>query len=753
MDHTRLLYDIGELNNLFAESISIETFLQLTVEMVAKHLKADVCSIYIYNDKENRLVLKATHGLEHSAINCISMSPDEGLTGLALKELKPVRVTRASKHPRYKFFAGCGEEKYENFLAVPIRRGINRIGVLVLQRSDPHPFTRADEIACMAAASQLAAVIENARFLLMLRENQRQSTVSEPRRLDVVQGESASPGLAYGPGRVFDRDITFQAFLERRYERRYGLEDFNRAVAETEKQLNELQYLVEETLTDAASLIFATHLLLLKDHEFTGAMQRKIEQGENPPRAILKVTRRYLDVLRKSPNPAVREKVQDVEDLALRLLANLLGETKKVAVGAGQIILARNLFPSELLRMASEGVKGIVLATGGVTSHIGILARSLGIPLVVAENPDLLSIPDGTPVLVDGDTGNVHVAPAEEVVSEFQRRDRDRKRILENGTSVKPRTKTADGVPVHLHATINLLSDVKLALQVHCEGIGLYRTEFPFIVRTSLPSEEEQYVCYRRLVESAAGLPITFRTLDVGGDKVLAYFSAPHEQNPSLGMRSTRFALTHREVFIQQIRAILRAGADSDLRIMFPMIGSLEEFRSARDLTYRCLDALVEEGLRCHLNPKIGVMAELPSVVELAREFAREADFLSIGTNDLIQFMLGVDRTNVRVAPFYIPHHPSVLRALKKLVQAALEAGKEVAVCGDMAHQVRYLPFLLGIGVRILSIDVVYFPEVQQAIERIELRRAEELADLALRCGTAEEVEALLAEALPAAKT
>jgi phosphotransferase system enzyme I (PtsP) len=289
-------------------------------------------------------------------------------------------------------------------------------------------------------------------------------------------------------------------------------------------------------------------------------------------------------------------------------------------------------------------------------------------------------------------------------------------------------THTADGTRVHLLANINLLADVEVARSYKAEGIGLYRTEFPFMIRNDLPSEEEQLRIYRRLVEGMPGREITFRTLDAGGDKVLSYFDYGTEANPFLGLRSIRFALRHRDIFLQQVRAILRAAHDTQVRIMFPMISSPDELASAANAVAECRADLRHEGLLACEHVQLGMMLEVPSVLETMDELAERAEFFSIGTNDFVQYMLAVDRTNVHVADLYIPQHPAVLRGLRRAVTAALRHGRDVSVCGDMAHDPRFVRFLLGIGVRKFSMSARYLPRVQEAIFATHLDEARHFA-------------------------
>jgi phosphotransferase system, enzyme I, PtsP len=288
--------------------------------------------------------------------------------------------------------------------------------------------------------------------------------------------------------------------------------------------------------------------------------------------------------------------------------------------------------------------------------------------------------------------------------------------------------KTADGVTVELYANINLLSDATVAGQMRASGVGLYRTEFPFLIRGDFPSEEEQFVIYKKLVSLVPDKEITIRTLDIGGDKVLSYYDSGKENNPFLGIRSIRFSLKHKEIFHQQIRAILRAGAGAQVRMMFPMISSLDEFLEAKSEVAFCQRSLEESGIPHNKQMSLGVMIELPSVLEIIDELAAEADFFSIGTNDFIQYLLAVDRTNEKVADLYLPYHPSVLRAIKKVIVAAGSAGKEVSVCGDMAHEEKFIPLLLGMGVRKLSVDPFFLPRTRQFILSRNLRADEAMA-------------------------
>ncbi len=738
-DHAKLICDIGELSGLFSDAPSLETFLQKIVEMISEHMQSQVCSIYLFYEDTQELVLKATKGLNPDAVGTVKLKLGEGLTGLAVQQLRPICERHASKNPGYRYFSEIGEEPYESFLAVPILRGQHCIGAMVVQNSKKNYFTQGDIKVLRAITSQLATTIETAKLLMGLKERQSlKDTAKEEKALKLIKGRVASEGIVLAEAAVWG-NRHFSPLLEgaaqnvRGTDRRYTLEDFHRAVQLTEKQLEDLQKQIEEKLADVASLIFTAQILMLKDGAFTGMIVGAIESGTNPPQAVREAVETYIRRFEGLSNLYLQEKKQDVQDMGRRLLGNMVGLPDEITGFDHRIVIAQELLPSDILKLFSQKVKGVILLSGGITSHLSILARSLGMPLVITGENRLLQLPEKTTILLDAEQGNIHINPSSEITRAYHRKEEDRKKVDLIKSEVRETTNTKDGQRVKLLSNINLLGDLEAAKAVQSEGIGLYRTEFPFIIRSDFPSEEEQYVVYRKLVEAMPQKEITFRTLDIGGDKVLSYYDYGKEENPFLGMRSIRFSLRHQEIFASQLKAILRAGVDADLRIMFPMISSLDDFFETKRIVASCVNQLKEEKVPHHRHPQLGVMIELPAVLEIIHELAHEADFFSIGTNDFIQYMLAVDRTNEKVADFYLPHHPSIFRALKKVVEAAQRASIEVSVCGDMAHNERYVPHLLGLGIRRFSVDARYLPRIQKVIEATDLRRAEKKVEQLLK--------------------
>jgi phosphotransferase system, enzyme I, PtsP len=746
-DHLNLLCDIGDLANLIIGSTDIQGFLQQTVEMVAHHLNANVGSIYLYDDITRDLVLQATVGLNPSAVGRVRMKSGEGLVGKIFESLIPICEARASGHPNFKYFEEADEDPFESFLAVPIHRGNEKIGVLVVQHEHPDYFDEIDVMAMRAIASQLTGAIENAR--LMIDQNHKAVPIRGDdllERLRFIKGKTASGGFAYAPVTVLKAEG--ESLLSRRPDSEFvsAPQDFLKAVEATKQQLTDLQDRLAQRLPESASMIFEAHFMILKDARFVDAMLDKIEQGISVPEAVRDVAGHYMALFTSASSAYLKEKAQDIEDLARRLLNNLCkNKSQDTDHTEGRIVIARQLLPSNLLKLASEDVKGIILVSGGVTSHVAIIARSLKIPMVIAERSDLLKIPDGTPILLDADIGSIHTRPSETIIRRFEIRNQTQKDEKKAVRPILPQTKTRDGESVKLLANINLLSEIKLAKDLNVEGIGLYRTEFPFLVRSNLPSEEEQYSVYKRLCDEMGDREVTIRTLDIGGEKLLPYIEGIKEANPELGLRSIRFSLHHREVFLQQLRAILRAGSGSvKLKIVFPMISAIDEFRHARHAVEEAMVDLARQKLPFHPAPALGAMIELPAVLDIIHELAKEAAFFSIGTNDLIQYMLAVDRTNERVAAYYQPYHPSVLRSLNRIIQAAVNAEIEVTVCGEMGHEPEFIPFFIGAGLRTFSVDPHFLRSVQETIVDLSVSDASAYARALMAESTLEGIQRLL---------
>lgn len=747
-DNVDLICSIGELAGLFEKSQNLEDFLQTVVNIVAYHMRAAVCSVYLYEEDTQELVLTATQGLDLKTRQ-VRLKLGEGLTGIALKELRPLREGSGSKNPNFKFIPGISEEKYQAFLAVPILRGLVRIGVLVLQDPVTDYFDENDTKALQAIAAQLATTIENAKLLMALHQLRpapmaATKTYEPLKDIKFIRGKPASRGHATGRPTIFGGAMDQFVVDDQSPSKSCTLADFHRSLADTEAQLEKLQVVMEERLADVASMIFSAHLLIVKDPKFSGAMEELIQKGETPPQAIYTVVNQYINLFSASANPRLREKVQDLKDLGRRLLQNLSADQEAVVDYAGHIVIAGELLPSDVLKLSAQKAEGIIQVGGAVTSHIAILARSLNLPMVVVEEVRLFEAAQDHRLLIDGDQGNVYIDPDEKIISSFTELAASRREAEEYAANMKEETWTSDGVRVRILANINMLSELATARKLKAEGVGLYRSEFPFIVRNNFPSEEEQFRIYRLILDEMEGRDVVFRTLDVGGDKMLSYFPNVSESNPFLGLRAIRFSFRYKDVFIQQLRALLRAGVGANLKIMFPMISSVDDFIHAREVVCESIAQLKKEGIEHNNQPQLGAMIELPAAVEVSDELAEEADFLSIGGNDLVQYMLAVDRTNQHISDLYVSHHPAVLRALKRVAEASIRRGTPLSFCGEMAADAKMQPFLLGIGIRQFSVESRMIPVVHQALSAMDSRQCEDLAARLLKMGRISDVEAAI---------
>ncbi len=734
--HLDLLCDVGQLSAALAGSTDIEHFLFRLCEVVATHMKAEVCSIYLLDEGSRDLVMRATVGLDPSSVGAIKLGEGEGLIGTSLKELRPVLDNAASSNPRYRFFPSSGEKNFDAFLAIPIIRGIEKIGVLAVQRVKEQPFGKDDLKALRAVASQLAGTVENSRAFMSLAElaEPRPPETSSPIRGKCVSGEYARGRLHH-----FGRSGHSLKSTVGKLTRSLTSSDLERALSKTAAEIRKIQEEVADRVPEAASLVFDAHLLMLKDRRFGGAMLNKVREGCEVGRAVLEIAGTFMDRFSDSPHAYLREKAADVEDIALRIVENLESGSRLDASPEGRpIYIAAALLPSDVVLLSSEGAAGVVLAHGGEMTHVTILAQSLDLPLFIAEEPSLFNLPEGTDVLLDGATGNIYIDPSKQIVELFEA-ERETAHPETGEGAATGSSKDLKEKGVRLLVNVNLLRDAPLAVKFGAEGVGLYRTEFPFLIRSSFPSEDEQYHVYCRLLKDMAGRPVTFRTLDVGGEKALAYYDHSGEENPELGLRSIRFSLRHRDIFTVQIRAILRAASIGPLKIMFPMISSLDEYREARGIVEECRQELEAEIGEAAKAPPLGIMIEVPSIVAVIEEAAHEADFLSVGTNDLVQYLLAADRGNEKVSDYFCLPHPAVPRTLAEVAAAAERAGKEITVCGEMAHLERFVPFLFGVGLRSLSVAPRYLPRLHGILSGLSPSAAKQHAARLLKAVTINE--------------
>lgn len=763
----RVLEDVSELA---ARAGDLEERLQHIVEIIAERTRCDVCSVYLLDPKGDTLTLRATTGLDPATVGKVRMSVGEGLSGMVLEKLEPVLVEDAMQHPRYKYFPETGEERFHSFAGVPLIDGDRPLGVLVVQTLHPRRFTANERRLLMAIARQLAGAIVQARLLDDLRasEQERQAyrrrMVSALRRLEEhertietkrakrasksrLDGLPAAPGFGQGRAHVLTPPVRFEEIpAQRARARSKELARFEAALATSRAQVATLRDRLRERLPEFDADIVEAHRMMLEDAGFVDRVKALIREGWTAEYALRKVVDEYVAAFEQMPSEYLSERAADVRDVGLRVLRNLLGvDERERSFEADTILVAEELTVSDLVLLDHAGLRGIVMATGGLTSHATILAKSFEIPTVVGAVGATDVIREGDELLVDGNAGVVLVNPPADVRREYARLDREYRAFnRELDTLHDLPGETTDGKRIRLFANIGLVADLPLVLRHGADGVGLYRTEFPFLTYREFPTEEEQLALYARVVQTLNGLPVTIRTLDVGADKYPDYLHLGREENPFLGWRSIRISLETPALFKLQLRAIYRAGALGPVRIMLPMISGLEELRRSRELIEEVKADLARDGHDFDPTIPVGIMIEVPSAVALATELIREVDFFSIGTNDLIQYLLAVDRNNHKVASLYQPLHPAVLKAIHETAQAAHSAGKWVGLCGEMASDPRSALLLVGLGIDDLSMGPFYVPLIKRLVRSISFVEAQEVAMEALRKTTVKEVKGFL---------
>jgi phosphotransferase system, enzyme I, PtsP len=767
-----VLEDIGAL---IGHSHDLQETLENIVKIVAERMGTEVCSLYLFDPKDERLTLWATTGLDRAAVGKVTMAVDEGLTGMVIEKNEPVMVVDALAHPRYKYFPETGEERYHSFLGVPIAEKRAALGVLVVQTLRRRRFSPHELRLLRAIAAQVRGIIVQARLVESLESKEKERQEYRKRMVDAIRrlhayektddgrapgakrrpgqfrlsGAGASPGFGIGRAHLQRAEVSLDTVEERHIddvdaERRRLADAIGRSVDEMVRLKEKMHALAPEV--DGA--LFDAQRMMLEDPTFIGKIEGRIVRGLAAESALKQVVAEYVDAFLAMTDGYLRERATDLRDIGQHLLRNLLGrEEREAGFSSDVVLVAHELTLADLSMMEHDRLKGIVLATGGVTSHASILAKSFEIPTVVGVGHVAEVLHEGDTVVVDGNSGVVYVNPSIDVMREYTRLDKEYRAFnLELETVRDAAAETTDGHRVNLYANVGLFGDLHFANLHGAEGVGLYRTEFPFLAYKEFPNEEEQLALYEKVIERMKGRPVTIRTLDLGADKYPSYLTIGREENPFLGWRSIRISLELPEIFKAQLRAILRAGASGQVRILFPMISSLEELRRVKELLEEARQELDESGQPFDRAMPVGIMIEVPSAVWLAPRLIEEVDFFSIGTNDLIQYLLAVDRNNSKVAPLYEPLHPAVLGAIADVAQAAKDAGKLVGMCGEMASDPLCTLPLLGMGLTDLSMGPFFIPVIKRFIRSVPFSLAEEVARDIRGLATAKDVKGYLFE-------
>ncbi|NTS76443.1 phosphoenolpyruvate--protein phosphotransferase [Catenovulum sp. SM1970] len=688
----------------FIQQPVLERALEQVVTDVKVAMKTQCCSIYFADHEQQDYQLMATDGLAREAVGHIRVGFSQGLVSLVGQREEPVNIANAPSHPRFLVAPEAKEDAYNAFLGAPIIHQRKVLGVISVQQSESRHFDE-DEVAFLVTlAAQLASVIAHAK----IRDLLEKPTVTQQHNHKYLRGVPGSSGIAIGQAYVHKPVINFESVLQKKHHNLdKELTKLDLALAHTQEQLSKLSDKVGMLLPSDASAIFDVYKHLLNDPVFIERIQSEIKSGWSVATALKTVVEETVEEFEQIDDEYIKERITDVKDVCQRLLVNLLAkDIARRKPPREMILVAEEVTASLLVELSGQKIKGICSRLGSSNSHATILARAFGIPAVMG----LVNLPvntlDGHELVLDGYSGQIHITPDESVVKEYQRLANEEEELAATvQQTAELEAETIDGTQIDLFINTGLSADLDCAKDILTSGIGLYRTEIPFMVRDRFPTENEQVALYQSVLNAYPHQSVTMRTLDVGGDKPLPYFPI-EEDNPFLGWRGIRLTLDHPEIQLVQIRAMLRANmATQNLSILLPMVTSVAEVQEAKRLIHQAHSELSEELGTKVPWPKIGVMIEVPATIYQIEQLSKLVDYFSIGTNDLTQYLLAVDRNNARVAGLYDYYHPGVIQALLAIVRQCQQAKKPVTVCGEMAGEPIGLILLLAMGYRQFSMS------------------------------------------------
>jgi phosphotransferase system, enzyme I, PtsP len=692
---------LRRLREVMAEPVSAQERLDKIVVLIAANMVAEVCSVYVLR-VDSTLELYATEGLNRDAVHRTVMRADEGLVGLVASQASAINLSNAQAHPAFSYRPETGEEIYHSFLGVPILRAGNTLGVLVVQNRARRTYSEEEVEALQTTAMVLAEMIASGELSALALPG------AEPaaRRSVHLKGSPLSEGIALGHVVLHEPRVVVTNFIA---------EDVQKEVVRLTSAVESLRTNLDQMLEHGDVVEGGEHRDVLEayrmfayDRGWAHKLEEAVLTGLTAEAAVERVQSDTRARMLRQTDPFLRERLHDLDDLANRLMRQLTGRDhapSRESLPENAILVARSMGPAALLDYDRKRLRGLMLEEGGPHSHVAIVARALGIP-AVGEIENATGIVDpGDAIIVDGSTGDLHIRPLPDMEAAYVERVRLRARRQQQYAALRDKPCiTKDGQVIDLLLNAGLSVDLPHIDDTGACGIGLFRTELQFMVAPTFPRNSEQYALYRAVLDAAGGKPVTFRTLDIGGDKLLPYMRNLEEENPALGWRAIRLGLDRPGLLRTQLRALLRAGSGRALKIMFPMISAVEEFDQAKELVERELTHLRRHGHKLPDEVEVGSMVEVPSLLYQLDELLERADFLSIGSNDLVQFLYAIDRGNPRVAGRFDALSAPVLRALKDIADKARAHGKPATVCGELASQPIGALALVAVGYRSLSL-------------------------------------------------
>tara|TARA_R110002094_G_scaffold56722_4_gene67838 strand:+ start:3371 stop:5668 length:2298 start_codon:yes stop_codon:yes gene_type:complete len=724
---------------------SLDEMLPMISSQVQEVMSVDVCSIYLMDSDQEELVLMHTLGLDAASVGQVRMPLGDGLVGFVGEQQQLLNVEDAPQHAKFHFFPEAQEEGVHAFLGVPIIHYRKLVGVLVVQQRAIRRFDDEDEAFLVTIAAHLSGALNDAIGSGKIAELLKTSKKTN----NFINGIVGSTGVGIGWVVAAGSSLSFKDVEDLcSVDPVAELALFDRAVDRVREQLDLGHQQMDGTPGDVQA-IFDAYRMILDSDDLQRAIRDRIKAGSIAPAALKVVIEEHAAIFEAMEDPYFRARSEDIRDIGLRILRLLIEPDAAVVSYDRPTILVGNIVGvSDLAQVPIGKLAGVVCKQGSALSHTAILASALGVPAVMGVGELPLRKLIGKSAIIDGYQGRVHFQPSNALRAEFirlARKDSEFDKSLEKLRDLP--AESLDGFRVNLFVNTGLLSDITPGLQRGAEGVGLYRTEIPFMVHESFPTEEEQFRVYREVLRKFHPRPVTMRTLDIGGDKPLPYFPV-QEDNPYLGWRGIRFTLDHPEIFLGQIRAMLRANEGLDnLKILLPMVSSVDEVDSFFELLRKAIKALRNEGLVID-KPPVGVMVEVPATMFLLDYMGWRLDFISIGTNDLTQYLLAVDRNNQRVANLFSRLHPSVVRALHYITVEAYKNGLEVSLCGELAADPAAVLLLLGMGVKSFSMNAHSLPRIKHVIRSVSRLQTEGLVANALRMQSETEIRLMLNKAL-----
>ncbi len=734
----------NEVNN----TTHLDEALSLVVKRSRPSMGADVCSVYIYDTQTDRLVLMAVDGVMPDKVGKVQVSRNEGLVGWVAAHEEVINLSNAADHPGFDHTLKTWDASFHGFLGAPIMHHGRTIGVLVAQKLELRAFSDDDAAFFTTLAFQLGGALHH---LLAKWDFSRRLDESARGKM-LVRGIPCAPGLAMG-SIALSEPADLQSIPDRNAQDiESEVDSFQAALIAAKNELHAGKERMRANLADETLSLFDAYIMMLESDRLTNGTVGRIRNGQWARGALRDTIVEMARVFEQMDDPYLAARAEDIRNIGRQVMTHLQEDAPGAKAYPKRCILAgMEISPAEISKVPRDRLAGIICIQGSALSHMAIICRALDIPAVMGLTDLAIGNLEGCEITLDGDQGTVCINPSRVEIDAFRQRMQEEQAIAAQLETLRRLpAQTMDGVQIPMHVNLGIGTDDLPMCAKEYEGVGLYRTEFFFIARDTLPTEDEQYRLYRDLLESFTPKPVTIRTLDTGGDKKLPFFTIT-ETNPVLGRRGIRFTLDHTEIFLTQLRALLRANAGiRNLQILFPMISRIHEIDAALGLLDRAFSDLTAEG-HAATKPHIGAMIEVPSAAYIIAELAKRVDFFSIGTNDLTQYLLAVDRSNPLVQGRHDNLHPAVVHFVGDIVQRAHLQNKPVGVCGEMAGDPASALLLIGLGVDSLSMTPSSLPRIKWTIRSFTMQQARGLADKALRIDNEADTHRLLNRALKAA--